>query len=380
MTVLEAPPTDHSPRVASANIDDFAVPVGREEEWRYAPMADLAPFMHADPSAGTLTADVSSHVTLDDASQASGWLPTDRPSAVAWSGVRSIVSVRVADDEIVDEPIVVSLSGSAALNYGHVDVRVGRHARATVVIVHDASVDASGSIVVTVADGAELTMLSIIDGPAERVQLWQWHTDVGRDARFVGSVITLGGRVVRILPSVSYSGPGGSAELLGAFLAEGQQYLEHRIFVSHEQPHCSSNVVYKGALSGQGAHTVWIGDVLVRREAIGTDTYEMNRNLLLNDGPRADSVPNLELETGDVASAGHASATGRFDDEQLFYLQSRGITEQAARQLVVRGFFVDVLARIPSPEWRSLVLGRIANRLGMTALGDDHEDSDGGEQ
>jgi Fe-S cluster assembly protein SufD len=233
------------------------------------------------------------------------------------------------------------------------------------VVVHDAGVDVSGSIVTTVSDGAELTMLSIIDGPPERVHLWQWHADVGRDATFVGSVVTIGGRLVRILPSVSFTGPGGSAQLLGAFLAEAGQYLEHRMFIEHDQPHCSSNVVYKGALSGAGAHTVWIGDVLVRRTATGTDTYEMNRNLLLDDGPRADSVPNLELETGDIASAGHASATGRFDDEQLFYLQSRGIPERVARQLVVRGFFVDVLARIPSVEWRNLVLGRIAQRLGM---------------
>ena len=91
----------------------------------------------------------------------------------------------------------------------------------------------------------------------------------------------------------------------------------------------------------------------------------MNRNLILDEGARADSVPNLELETGDVASAGHASATGRFDDEHLFYLQARGIPERIARQLVVRGFFVDVLARIPSAQWRATVLHRIAQRLGM---------------
>jgi Fe-S cluster assembly protein SufD len=154
---------------------------------------------------------------------------------------------------------------------------------------------------------------------------------------------------VRIVPSVSYAGPGGSAELLGAFFAEGGQYLEHRIFVEHDQPHCTSNVVFKGALTGAGSHTVWIGDVLVRRSATGTDTYEMNRNLLLDDGPRADSVPNLELETGDVASAGHASATGRFDDEHLFYLQSRGITEKEARRLVVLGFLAEIVQAIGEP-------------------------------
>jgi Fe-S cluster assembly protein SufD len=217
-------------------------------------------------------------------------------------------------------------------------------------------------------------VVSVLDGPATNVHLWQWHTDVERDAKFVGAVATLGGRIVRMLPSVSYSGPGANAELLGAFLAEGQQYLEHRIFVEHVLPHCTSNVVYKGALSGDGAHTVWVGDVLVRPSAVGTDTYEMNRNLLLTDGPRADSVPNLELETGDIVSAGHASATGRFDDEQLFYLQSRGIPEHTARQLVVRGFFVDVLARIPSAEWREGMLARIGNRLGMEPVSEAGDD------
>jgi Fe-S cluster assembly protein SufD len=367
VTVLEAPPLDHAPRVVSADLDDFAIPSGREEEWRFVPLEQLMPFMATDPEAGTVTADPGRYVRVVDAAEAepSTWLPTDRPSAVARAGVARVVEVRIPEEAIVDEPIVVHLAGSASLNYGHLDVRIGRHARATVVVVHDAGVDVSGSIVTTVSDGAELTMLSIIDGPPERVHLWQWHADVGRDATFVGSVVTIGGRLVRILPSVSFTGPGGSAQLLGAFLAEAGQYLEHRMFIEHDQPHCSSNVVYKGALSGAGAHTVWIGDVLVRRTATGTDTYEMNRNLLLDDGPRADSVPNLELETGDIASAGHASATGRFDDEQLFYLQSRGIPERVARQLVVRGFFVDVLARIPSVEWRNLVLGRIAQRLGM---------------
>ena len=146
--------------------------------------------------------------------------------------------------------------------------------------------------------------------------------------------------------------------------------MEHRVFVDHDQPNCVSNVTYKGALSGAGAHTVWVGDVLVRRTAVGTETYELNRNLLLTDGPRADSVPNLELETGDVVSAGHASATGRFDDEQLFYLKARGIPEIVARQLVVRGFFADVLTRIPSLDWRAQILQRIESRLGM-ALEED---------
>ena len=123
-------------------------------------------------------------------------------------------------------------------------------------------------------------------------------------------------------------------------------------------PHTRSNVGYKGALQGEGAHTVWVGDVLIRKAAEGTETYEQNRNLVLTDGCRADSVPNLEIETGEIAGAGHASATGRFDDEQLFYLQSRGIPEDEARRLVVHGFFADMISRIGVPVDRGAADGR----------------------
>ena len=89
-----------------------------------------------------------------------------------------------------------------------------------------------------------------------------------------------------------------------------------------------------------------VSNVLIREAGVGTDTYELNRNLLLTDGARADSVPNLEIETGKIEGAGHASASGRFDDEQLFYLQSRGLDEQTARKLVVRGFLNEVIQKI----------------------------------
>jgi len=122
-------------------------------------------------------------------------------------------------------------------------------------------------------------------------------------------------------------------ELFGLYFADAGQHLEQRLFVDHAVANCKSNVLYKGALQGRNAHTVWVGDVLIRKEAEGTDTYEANRNLVLTDGARADSVPNLEIETGEIVGAGHASATGRFDDEQLFYLCSRGIDAETARRV-----------------------------------------------
>ena len=364
-----APPIDLAPRIASFDVEDFEVPTGREEEWRFSPVESLSSFFTVHEGAGYVTAVEGPCISvLDPAACGDGWIPPDRPSAVAHMAATRAVLVDIPAETNLDEPIIVELSASASMSYGHVVVRSGAFSRATVVINHDLDHDVSGALVTEVGDGAQLTLLSVMDGSDDHRQLWQWHAEVGRDAHFVGAQVTLGGAVVRVRPSVHYRAPGGRAELLGAFLAQGAQHAEHRVFVDHDQPHCSSYVAYKGALSGVGARSVWIGDILVRREATGIDTYEINRNLLLDDGPRADSVPNLELETGDVTSAGHASATGRFDDEQLFYLQARGIPEQVARQLIVRGFFADVLTRLGAPEWSAALMSRIEAKVGLPAL------------
>jgi Fe-S cluster assembly protein SufD len=127
-------------------------------------------------------------------------------------------------------------------------------------------------------------------------------------------------------------------------------------------------VVYKGALQGEGAHTVWIGNVLIRKVAEGIETFEENRNLVLSDGCQADSVPNLEIETGEIEGAGHASATGRFDDEQLFYLRSRGIEEAEARRLVVHGFFNDLIRKIGVPALEEQIAATVETELAKNVL------------
>jgi Fe-S cluster assembly protein SufD len=171
---------------------------------------------------------------------------------------------------------------------------------------------------------------------------------------------------VRVNVSCAYEGSGGEADLLGLYFADAGQHLEHRLFVDHNAPRTKSNVDYKGALQGRNAHTVWIGDVLIRKVAEGIETYESNRNLVLTDGARADSVPNLEIETGEIEGAGHASTTGRFDDEQMFYLCSRGIGEDEARRLVVHGFFADIIRRIGIPDIQSRLLASVEAELAAT--------------
>ena len=219
------------------------------------------------------------------------------------------------------------------------------------------------NVEIVVGDGAELTVVTVQDWDDDAVHHSTQHAKVGRDATLRHVAVSFGGDVVRHDATAEYAGPGGSVEMLGMYFADEGQHIEHRLFVDHNAPHTRSNVVYKGALQGQGAHAVWIGNVLIRKVAEGIETYEENRNLVLTDGCQADSVPNLEIETGEIVGAGHASATGRFDDNQLFYLRSRGIEESEARRLVVHGFFNDLIRKIGVPELEEQLVSTVEAEL-----------------
>ena len=291
-------------------------------------------------------------------------IPGDRAAVVANANSPDATHVLIPAEAELAAPVRVVVTGKPGLrSNGHIVVEARHHSKAVVVIDHEGSGDHTGNVEVVVGDGANLTVVSIQSWDDEARHLGQHDALVGRDAAYRHIAVSLGGGIVRINTNVRYAGPGGDATLLGVYFADARQHLEHRSFVDHNAPNCKSHVTYKGALQGDSAHTVWVGDVLIRAEAEGTETFETNRNLVLTDGARADSVPNLEIETGEIIGAGHASATGRFDDEQLFYLQARGIPEDEARRLVVRGFLVDVINQIPVPDLRDRLNADIDDEL-----------------
>jgi Fe-S cluster assembly protein SufD len=285
--------------------------------------------------------------------------------AQAWAAFERATVVSVPPHAVASRPTVLTLRGDGTdgAAFGHVLVEAGAQSEAVVVLDHVGSAVYADGVDVAVGDGASLTLVSLQEWADDAVHVSGHRVRVGRDARLRHVVVSLGGGLVRIHPRVELTAPGGEVEMLGLYFADAGQHLEHRLYIDHAVAHCRSNVVYKGALQGKDAHTVWIGDVRIRGAAVGTDTYEINRNLVLTDGARADSVPNLEIETGEIVGAGHASTTGRFDDEQLFYLQARGIPEDEARRLVVRGFFADLLARIGIPELSERLLGAVDSEL-----------------
>jgi Fe-S cluster assembly protein SufD len=278
--------------------------------------------------------------------------------------------VTVPRESKVDEPVTVTITGPGAgqIAYGHIQLRAEAFAQAVVVLDFRGSGSYADNLELVVGDGAKLTVVAVHDWADDAVHVTAHQAKLGRDAVLRHTVVTLGGDLVRVSPTVAFTEKGGDAELTGLYFADAGQHLEHRLFVDHAVPNCRSNVAYKGALQGEGARTVWIGDVLIRAAAENTDTYELNRNLVLTDGARADSVPNLEIETGEIVGAGHASTTGRFDDEQLFYLQARGIPEDQARRLVVRGFFHEILAKIGVPSVRERLEAAIEAELAVVGI------------
>lgn len=291
--------------------------------------------------------------------------PADRVSALAFNEARHALVVRISANAQLAEPVWITLTGKPGRNYGHLIIDAGAFSKSTVIIDHVGSATVAANVEIIVGDGADLTTISVQDWDEDAVHVVAQAAKVGRDAKLNHTVVNLGGSIVRITPTVQFAGPGGEAELYGLSFAGMGQHFESRLYVDHAVPQCTSHVVYKSALDGDTARTVWIGDVRIRPAAVGTSTYELNRNLLLSDGARADSVPNLEIETGEIAGAGHASATGRFDDLHLFYLQSRGIPEDEARRLVVRGFFADVIDHIEVPELHDRLMAAIDSRLGI---------------
>ncbi|WP_348729111.1 Fe-S cluster assembly protein SufD, partial [uncultured Mycolicibacterium sp.] len=368
---------------SSFDVDAFEVPGGRDEIWRFTPLKRLRG-LH-DGSAGSdgratgsagITVTERAGVTVetvgrDDERLGQAGAPTDRVAAQAFSSFDTATVVTVARDTEVSEPIEIAITGpgEGAVAYGHLQIRVEELSRAIVVVDLRGSGTYADNVEILVGDSAGVGVIWIADWADDMVHVSSHHATLGKDA-VIGHVnVTLGGDVVRTTATVRYTAPGGDAQMLGTYFADDGQHFESRLLVDHAHPNCKSDVLYKGALQGDpdsakpDAHTVWVGDVLIRAAATGTDTFEVNRNLVLTDGARADSVPNLEIETGEIAGAGHASATGRFDDEQLFYLRSRGIPEEAARRLVVRGFFNEIIAKIAVPAVRERLTEAIEREL-----------------
>ncbi|SDO73077.1 Fe-S cluster assembly protein SufD [Microbacterium sp. ru370.1] len=369
------PVQTRSERKTSFDPADFGVPTGREVNWKLSPIDRLAPlFVDEAGPTGVVTVDVEAPAAVEqlrlaagDAPRGEHFRPEDLPAALAWAHEAEAPLLRIPANVELDEPVVVRLTGTGGLAHAHVVIEAQPNSRGTVVLRHEGTAQHAQNVEILVRDGADLTVVSVQKWDDDAIHASSHQARVDRDAKLTHVVVSFGGGVVRVNPSVELSGPGAEGRLYGLSFSDAGQHLESQVYLHHKGPHTVGDVLYKGALQGESARSVWIGDVLIGPDATGTDSYEANRNLVLTDGARADSIPNLEIETGDIQGAGHASATGRFDDEQLFYLQARGIAEDEARRLVVLGFLSEIVQRIGIPELETELIEAIERELAAGA-------------
>jgi len=340
------PVQTRSERPWSYDPADFGTPGREDPQWKFSDLARLAPLFASDGPARI----ASGEFRPEDLVSAIALQRATPRHIVADGDVR--LTIRGAEDGVAAEHLVIEAPA---------------HAVSNVILEHIGGGALAENVEIRVGDGAELTLVSLQLWDDDAVHSSAHQAVVGRDARLRHIVVSLGGAVVRLNPTARLQGDGSSTELLGLYFADAGQHIEHQVFLHHEGRHTKGRMTYKGALQGQGARTVWIGDTLIGPNATGTDSYEQNRNLVLTEGTRTDSIPNLEIETGEILGAGHASATGRFDDEQLFYLQARGIPEAEARRLVVIGFLAEIIQQIDDAELQERLRALVAAELEVTA-------------
>ncbi|MFE2772479.1 Fe-S cluster assembly protein SufD [Microbacterium resistens] len=364
------PVQTRSERPHSFDPADFDAPTGREVNWKHTPVERLRALLADEPGdehAVAIDLDAAEAFLVPDEEDAYGqfFRPEDRVSALAWKHAHRGLHLRIEEGDEVAEPVVLRIDGTDAGKraFGQLLIEAMPNSQATVVLDHHGAAQYAQNVEIIAREGSRLTVVSVQRWADDAIHAAAHQARVDRDAALTHFVVSFGGGVVRVNPSLELAGAGSEGRMYGLSYADAGQHLESQVYLHHKGPHTTGDVLYKGALQGESAHSVWIGDVLIGPDATGTDSYEANRNLVLTEGARADSIPNLEIETGDILGAGHASATGRFDDEQLFYLQARGIPEEEARRLVVLGFLSDIVQRLRIPALEEELLAAIEAEL-----------------
>jgi len=357
-------------------------PSAVEEDWRYVdydlPFSELAPV--TAPGARlvpgpfvTALPEVSGRVVIIDGSvveAASDSVRIETMASVGADRYRTRVAtdhnklaaahaafahdgvfIDVSPGTVVEAPLLIEVQGTAAgtASFPHISVDVGKNAEARVVVVYRSSAD-TGLLMVPEVDlnldeGANLRFLAVQGVDQAATLVVHQRMSLGRDSTGRLGEVGLGGGFARLDLGIDLEGDGCSAETVGLYFGEGSQTLDYRMLIRHSGRNTSSEVFLKGAVEDD-AQSVFTGLLRIEKEATRTSTFETNRNLVLSENAKANSVPNLEILCNDVI-CGHASSVGPLDSDSLYYLQSRGLSPPRAERLLIRGFFQEVIDRLP---------------------------------
>jgi Fe-S cluster assembly protein SufD len=295
-------------------------------------------------------------------------LGADKFRALHTALVHDGVFIYVPKDVELTAPVAIfhHASGDGAAVFPHTLVALEDHARATVVEVFsslekDARQFASGVNDLFAGPGSKLTYIAAQAWSTGALSFQNNALTAQRDAKLLSLNLHIGGRQARHESHSRLQGPGAHSEMLALTIAQNHQEFDQRTLQSHQAPNTSSNLLYKNALLDQ-ARTIFSGLIVVDPDAQKTDAYQSNRNLMLSDEAESNSLPGLEIQANDVRCT-HGATTGRIDPEQEFYLESRGITKDIADELLVFGFFEEVLGKIEQEPLHDALRGLIAGKL-----------------
>jgi Fe-S cluster assembly protein SufD len=276
------------------------------------------------------------------------------------------VIVRIPDGLVVDAPIVVVhvTEGDRVAVFPRLVVHAGADSTVSVIEVQVSS--GEGGLVVPVTEIVAERAARVGFVTLQQLGLSTWQiglqaSEVGADATFRSTSVGFGGGYARLRTDCRMVGRGATGELDAIYFGEGDQTLDFRTFQEHIAPDCTSNLLFKGAGGGR-SRSVYTGLIRVGKEARGTNAFQTNRNIKLSDYAWAESIPNLMIENNDVRCS-HASAVGPIDEEQRFYLESRGLPSDVAERLIVGGFFGEVLAKLPVAGLASVLARTIADKF-----------------
>jgi Fe-S cluster assembly protein SufD len=353
------------PNIDLSRLDEVELPTTDQEIWRYSRIGelDLARF---EPAAHDVDVHGAGSLVSFDGPVS---LIADPPDVFAEisAAAGKAVHIAIPAGVVVDEPIVVThrIPGDGALSTPRLLIDAGDDSEVTVV---ERFRSAGGGPALTlpvlharVGPSARVRYLAINELNDEAWSIGHQRAESDRDSSLLLSTVSLGGDYARVRTEARSIGRGASTRQVALYFADGEQMHDFRVIQEHVAPSTTSDLLFKGAVQDHAA-SVYTGLISIGEEARGTAAYQTNRTLTLSEGAWAESVPNLDIRTNDVKCS-HASAVGPIDEEQRFYLESRGVEPEVAERLVVLGFFDEVISQLPSVELADELRTRVAAKL-----------------
>ncbi|MEO5973964.1 MAG: Fe-S cluster assembly protein SufD [Ilumatobacteraceae bacterium] len=353
------------------NTTALAFPTAEEEIWRYSRIEELD---FASYQVGATRTDIEHlngvRLAQPQAQASLGIAMVNSPDVFAQLNTDNaeVIALKIERNVVVPQTILIthSLEQSGIVAYPRLTIDVGENSEVTVV-ERFVSTDDVKSIVVPVvelraAQAARVTYLAINELGRQTWQISHQQAVGDRDSTMRLFSVALGGDYARVRAEVRLVGQGASAQQTALYFADGSQMHDFRTWQVHVAPRTHSDLLFKGAVKDT-ARSVYTGLIKIGEHAAGSQAFQTNRNLTLSHGAWAQSVPNLEIETNDVKCS-HASTIGPIDEDQRFYLESRGIPPHIAERLVVLGFFDEVINRLPESSFIAGLRAQVSAKLG----------------